>query len=625
MARASLPTHVFAIAALAMVACRGSEARVRAARQSVSTKGAPPADATVSVHSFFAPPEPSGSMRVKLVPTEAVTAGTAQLVTFGVPFARKSIRVADVGRIRVTVDGAEIPAHVDALTPWRHATDPGEDGKYLRVARIQIRHAFSSPVASREVEVEWGLAARTRDVPTFTRVRDGWHRVTSGTFVAADGVDEPNVYALLPKERLSHGLLKPMPMLPFDPEVLEARDNPAAMDATEHYPAFREQQFASKNFFYTAIAEDAATVSPANRCPYKTHFEPWLYDRPAAFYDVYLRSGYLKPLREAVRASVYYVGKLYPPGTSPDAAVGAFRLKNPDPAGYIGANGIMYSYAESLAYTHWLVGDDDAANAIKWVAKGQEDATDEPWKWSPTASGWTERHNAFRLLAHAIAYEVFGDVAYKPGGVSYKALLNTGADNLVWHQNGADGAIPSSKVDGGLWKYGRQQGDGPESSFVASPWMSAIIVDAMVRVYAVSQRDDVARFLVRMGTFLKAATKRQRDEEYESEKELRKVDYVTLIDGSTYGPDGATGDHALEVAASLATAYAFSRITGTPEPSLKAHAAELYETYDYSVNYWTRPAAPASGSSAYRLSVGSCRKYNWEHRPSASLSWALSE
>jgi hypothetical protein len=576
----------------------------------------PPPDGGPPSNTFFAKPEPAGSVAIKLARTEGITG--EQLVTFGVPFARKSILLADVSKIRVLVAGAEVPAHVDVLTPWRHAVDAAEDGKYIRVSRVQLK------TAATDLVVEWGGAARTKDVATLTRVRDGWHRANTGTFVTADNVDEPNVYALLPPARLAAGLIKAMPMTVFDAEVKEPRDPPATMKATEHYPLFREQMFASKNFFYTAIGEDDPLVTSANRCPYKNDSEPWLYDRSAAFFNVYLRSGFLKPLREAVRASVYYAGQLYPPGTMPDKAVGVFKLKTPSPSSYVGANGVMYSYGESLAYAYWLTGDDELSKPIAWASKAQEDSTDEPYKWSTTA-GYTERHVGFRLLAHTVAYEVFGDVAYKPGGQTYKQLMITGTDNLIWHQDGGGGAVPTARIDGALWKYGRQQGDGPEDAWVASPWLSAIVVDAMVRVYGNTARTDVAHFIRRMGTFLKAASDLIADDEYDSGKMLRKVDYVTLIDGSTYAADGANGEHALEVAGSIASAYAFSKLVGMPDATLKKHAEELYETYDYSVNFWTRPTAPSSGLSAYRLTVGSCRKYGWEHRPSPSLAWALAD
>jgi hypothetical protein len=63
---------------------------------------------------------------------------------------------------------------------------------------------------------------------------------------------------------------------------------------------------------------------------------------------------------------------------------------------------------------------------------------------------------------------------------------------------------------------------------------------------------ECAHFIRRMGTFLKNATKVEPDQQYEQNINLRQVDYVTLIDGSTYPDDGVTGEHALEVAAGLA-------------------------------------------------------------------------
>jgi hypothetical protein len=583
-----------------------------------------PGDGTIVPPSktFFATPQPAGEITVTLHPTEGIAAGATQLVTFGVPFPRGSIKSADVAKIRVLDEaGGELAAHVEALTPWRKVGDATVDS--IRVVRIQLSYVTKTAYpAGSPIKVVWGGAARTKDVAALTGPRTGWHLVTSGSFVAADGVYEPNVYAVLPAAWLSLGAIKPMQMDAFDAKVSPTRDDPATMKATEHYPDFLEQQYGMKNFFYTAINEDDPAVTTANRAAYKTDSEPWLYDRAATFFGLYLRSGSFKALRESVRAAAFYAKQLYPAGTTPDAAIGAFKLKNPSPSGYIGANGVMYSYNECLAYEHWLTGDPDVIEPIKWASKAQEDANDEAYRWSPTL-GYTERHVGFRGLAHVVAYEMFGAVPYKAGGKTYEQLLTAFADNLIWHQDGAGGAIPAARVDGALWKYGRQQGDGPEGEFVASAWLTAIHLDAMVHLYAVTERADVASFIRRTGTFLMAATDLVDDDEYDAPVKLRKVDYVTLIDGSTVTADGATGEHALEVASSLGWAYAFSVLTGKPDTKLRDHAKEVYLTWDHAVTYWTRPAAPASGLTAYRLSVGVFRKYSWEHRPATSLSWSM--
>jgi hypothetical protein len=88
------------------------------------------------VEPFFAPSEPTGSMQVRLYPTEGVAAGIPHIVTFGVPFTRGSI--ADVSTVRVLKGGAEILANVQIQTPWRHMYSTAIDGKSVRVARKNV-------------------------------------------------------------------------------------------------------------------------------------------------------------------------------------------------------------------------------------------------------------------------------------------------------------------------------------------------------------------------------------------------------------------------------------------------------------------------------------------------------
>ena len=430
---------------------------------------------------FFAPVETSGSLQVKLYPTEGIGAGTQKLVTFGVPFPRGSVTVADLSKVRVLKGGVEIPAYVGQATPWRHATNASLDGTSVRVARIQVLHTLSVTYPSFEtITVEWGQVARGQNVGTYTDPRSAWHLVTSGTYVASDNVYEPDVYAVLPVAHLAKGLLRPMRMDPLEPTVAEARVDPFVSVANWPQPRYLEQEHASVNFFYSIINQDDSRVTVANQNPYKTDSEPWLYDRASSIYTLYFRSGFFKALREAVRAAEFYRTQLYPAGTQPTAAVGAFRLKNPDPAGYIGSNGTMYSYDESLAYQYWLTGDPQALTAIPWIVNCHELSGDEPVRWSPGAGAWTERHNAFRLLASLVAYEVLGDATYKNNVTTY-----TG--DFIWHQNGGGGAIPANRVDGGLYHYGDQHGDGTPDQFVASSWMSVLLQDAMVRAYAVTE------------------------------------------------------------------------------------------------------------------------------------------
>ncbi len=588
---------------------------------------------------FFAPPVREGELSVKLHPTEGWGSGTTSVVTFGVPFPRGSLLPSEIQTVRV-LDAArqEIPAWVEVLTPWRHVTDQTKNGTSARVVRIQFDHAPTVTYpAFNTVVIEWGRTQRVRNRPTLSDPRGGWHLVTGGSFVATDGVREPNVFAVLPAQWLSRGLLRTGPMEPFDTEVTEARDSPTVMAATEHFPGYREQQYAMKNFFYTAIDEYGTDPVPAaaNRNPYRTLDEPWLYDRASVFYALYYRSGFFKALREAVRATEFYRLQLYPAGTVPSAAVGAFRLKNPNPASYIGSNGVMYSYGEPLAYSHWLTGDVAMVEPIKWVAKAHEDSSSEQIVWAPWRcvgnscgpTAYTERHAAFRLMAHVVAYEVFGDDALVLGkAYTYKDRFLEMMTNLRWHQDGAGGQLPENRVDGALWKDGAQQQEGDEGTLVAAAWHYGQLIDAVVRVYALTESNADAHFIRRTGTFLKAATKFGSSEYPAFSGQLRKVDYVTNVDGSTYAPDGAFGAHSLQVAGALAWSYYFSVLLGTPDLSLRSHANELYTTFDYFATNRTRPSSAALGFAAFRIgpSPDPWRSFNWLHHNSGSLSWALS-
>jgi hypothetical protein len=581
---------------------------------------APPAHARATVEPFFAPAQPSGSVAVRLHPTETVAPGAPTLVTFGVPFTRGSLAPERLATVRVLRNGAEVPAYVEQLTPWRHARDARLDGASVRVARVQIVHTFSARFpASETVTVEWGVRARARSLPSLADPRSAWHLVTTGSFEAADGVSEPDVYAVLPSDHLADGALRAARMLPMDPSVPEEREDPEVIEAVGHWPGYVELDRAAKNNFYTVLNEDDPRVTEENRCPYKVDYEPWLYDRAAAMFVLAMRGGSFKALREAVRAAEFYRGQLWPAGTDPESVVGVFKLKVPDPFGYVGGNGAMYSYAECLAYAHWLTGDDLAREAVPLVASAHE-ANDEPTRWDPSLDEWTERHTAFRLLANTVAFELFGGEVYR------ERVLEQSGD-FMWHQDGAGGQLPAGRVDGALYHYGLQHHDGEEDALVASTWMLALTTDAMVRAYAVTEEPAIAEFVLRAAVWQEAVLKEDAGHLYDTyEGTLRYPAYLVRTDGAPDRRDGGEADvveHSLDVAVAIAWGAYFGELLGRPDPALSRAAADLYAAYDEGVDYWIRPAAPPLGLSAYR--VNPWRKFAWEHRLSGSFSWVMGQ
>lgn len=552
------------------------------------------AGCAIAVEPFHAPAVPVGSVDVRLHATEGISVGTPVLVTFGLPLPRGSLSAAQLSTVRVLRNGVEVPAYVAQLTPWRHRSNAALDGTSVRVARIQFTHTVGAAFpASDLVNVSWGGAPRALDVPGFTDPRSDWHLVTSGTFVAGDGVFEPDVYAVLPADWLVRGALKSSRSTALDASNGEPRDNPATNAGIAHWPDYQEAERALKNNFYSVANRDDPAVTTL--CPYKTDREPWLYDRAATMYVLYFRSGFFNALREAVRAAQFYANRV-------DAG-GFFTLAPGD---------TKYAYNESLAYTYWTVGDDAVLGKIGTVAGAHNGFAHT---WTAQRGFWTERHAAFKLLANVVAWEVLG-------GTPRRDSVNQILADFRSHQDGAGGAIPATRIDGGLYHLGSQHdGDWADASLGASSWMSVLLADAAVRAYATGEDLPTAQFMRRMGNFLRATIVTTTDNGYDSGLALALPRYGMLLDGSDGQRNAEDVEHALDVAGQLAWADYFARVAGMPDATLQPALASLYATYDLGVNYWIRPAAPASGLTAFRVSPW--RKWGWEHRTSDGLAFAL--
>lgn len=549
------------------------------------------AGAVGAVEPFLAPAVPAGSIEVDLHATEVVVANTPTVASFGVPFPRGSITAAGLSTLRVLDGGVEIPAYVLQLTPWRHRSDAGIDGQSVRVALVQVEVSFPNTANARRITVEWGSTARTLNRPARALRATTWHQVTSGSFVSGDNVFEPNVYATLPATWLSRGVLRPTRSVPVPADLPATRDDPAAMDAIETWPGYTEADRALKNNFYTVINQDDPLVT--SLCPYKTDYEPWLYDRAATMFTLHFRSGFLKPLREAVRHADFYRARVN--------ASGLFTLKPDDN---------KYAFNESLTYAFWSTGDESFLAAITSTANAH---TGSAHAWTGALNFWTERSAAFKLMAHAIDYEVTGNTARRD---SVNAIVAALAD----HQNGVPAGIPAVRVDGGWYHTGDQHaGDWDSAAYGASTWMTALLTDALRRAYSTAEDAGTGHMIRRSGTFLRSAL-RTEGGNFGTTLAPR---YVIEHDGTDFAAEGPLHDeeHALEVTAALAWADYFGALLGPRDTQLAATVDALYDTYDLGVNYWIRPAGPASGLAAFRVSPW--RKWGWEHRTSDGFSWAV--
>jgi hypothetical protein len=152
--------------------------------------------------------------------------------------------------------------------------------------------------------------------------------------------------------------------------------------------------------------------------------------------------------------------------------------------------------------------------------------------------------------------------------------------------------------------------------------MMVITLEAMLRVYSLTDDLPVAHFIRRSGTFERAATKTDANHLYDiHDGPLAYADYMMKWNGATDERDGDQVEHALDIAWALALAGYFADVVGMPDPTLRQTAEAHYRTYDVGVNYWIRPAGPDTGRPAYRVTPW--RKYAWEHKISGNFSWLM--
>src|SRR4029079_11035892 len=260
------------------------------------------------------------------------------------------------------------------------------------------------------------------------------------------------------------------------------------------------------------------------------------------------------------------------------------------------------------AYTYWLLGDNRMLAPVSTVVSAFNSTETH---WTPELSFWTERIVGDKLLANEVGYEV-------TGSANFKSNVQTIVGDLVWHQNGAGGQLPANRIDGGLYHTGEQHDISEASSadvLIASSWMSVLVVDPMVRVFGVWQNNSqVSDFIIRMGNFEKVASKTDADGQFGGT--TRYPDYLMRADGTTDNRSDTDVQHAMDVGAVAAWATYFDDFRGTPDPSLRQLAGDLYATYDVGVNFWTRPGGT-------NFNVSPPRRYTWEYKNSPSFSWAL--
>ena len=503
-----------------------------------------------------------------LNPGSQVALGQTTKVAFGVPFPRGL--VTSTNDLRVT-DGAgnEIPSAVRELTRWRTIAPGGGESVRSALFYVDVTFATRTPGTLR---VAFGAPRTLTLAGNQPAVTTLWTGIANGAqpdeYPAGANIREPSVYATLPADWLGKALMLTRTLPVGSSTDLDWWDS------------------ALVNFAKTATNDVASSVLSQNLIDLEQE-EPWLYDRALTFFTVYVRTGDVEWLRHAHRAAQYYAGKV--------DSNGIFSLSSYD-------HDLKYSYGMSPLIDYQFTGDESLRAPIERVAQ----AGVNEWQTSYSAGlgFWTERHHAYAILAALSAFELTGNATY--------AQRATALVNLTVQMSANAAHCPQHTVE-------QHEGTAGDTRQMCSPWMGALLAEAMLRYYILAEDDDVLTWLSGMGDYVKDYA--LYDGGLEDQELAGKA--MTWYMAGTGGrlEDGRGWDdmeHSCEAAGLVAKSVWAKKRLGLSSTAVEATTDELLSTCRYVLDYWHRSTPELA---EYRLTPP--RKFSWWFGSSSDLEWLL--
>lgn len=537
--------------------------------------------------------DPQGSVSVTLHPNAEIVGQGEVEFTFSVPWPKGLLKSDKF--VRVSEDDAEMAASVVETLRWRtlagespsesiaaarralqsaaaslqaRVSASNENAESVRATRITIERAFdtSDPV---QITVHWGQAP-TLALPAVPGQRDNWVSANEGPdpneYPRSEQIREPPVFATLPPEWLGSVLI---------------RGRTVPVSSVGDFGFFDE---AMVGYARTAVNDVASSVADDELIDYLSQPSPWLFDRASTLYSVYLRTGDVKWLRHAHRATEYYANHIVD---------GGFDLRPGD---------LKYNYGRPFLIQALLLGD------TQNLAKATELAiTNRSWPtaYATSLGFWTERHTAYAILSELNLWQI-------DGNTESASRINHFIESLLSHllvpPNGWD-------VDGCLLHTVAQHEGNSIQEPTCSPWMSALLGEAIWEHYLASEDTRSLELLSSLTDYIVNFATRT---ESIFENALRPW----FLASSTYtqGDDFDDMEHTCDVAG-LAARGVWAKVhLGLPANEARAVVQDLFAACQINLDYWFRPASTTRPT--WQLSPP--RKFNWWFGTTTDLPWLLS-
>lgn len=538
----------------------------------------------------------NGEVEVTLHPGNSITIGSTHLVTFGVPFPRNTVNTTT--QIVVTdQQGNEISSDIKELTRW-HSLSDDPDVEGIRAVLLYVNITFDT-LSPKTIKIKYGQN-RTLELGTQNDVKDHWVVVQDPEDEYIDNTNDPNYVEI--KEPAVYATLSPDWL---NKCVIRTRYIPSSQSTLD----YQWHDEAMINFGTSAVNDVADTVLDQ----YKVNVlerAPWLFDRAGCFWNLYFKTGELRWLKSSHRATQFYSKFL--------DSQGRFTLGNPS-----WLDDLKYSYGGSMLIDLMITGDIDLENKIIDVA---EFAARENLRLEDGFAFWTERHFSYWLLAALSAFETTGNTIYKNQVNERAAHAFFRAKNPI---NGyvAEGGLlhPMGPHEGANRPA---EGEPDVKGYyqpIISPWLSALLSDAIWRYYLHSEDEEALSFLVGLGENVARHCMYEVNDVHPNIN--GNIQPFYLFSGQT-ASEFSTNDiyykpwdddkHAPDVAGLLARTFWAQKKLGKDTSEILSHIENMFVTSKYTIDQWTRDAPERP---RYRLQPA--RKFNWQFGTASDLEWLM--
>ncbi len=529
----------------------------------------------------FGPGEDHGTVRVQVQCRDGALERT---VAFGMPFPRGAL--ADARRLRLEDErGGEVGVDAIELARWRHFSDAAIDERSIRAVLLSFRHDCTAAQRADYV-VRWG-ALRAKDAGTGVTASN----VAERTWIEQAGPD-PRQHPQTDNYALDAGaepVREPAVWVQLPPAWL--------MRCNLRGPVAPVQAGISRDWFSgfmrTYVNDVAADVSAFERgdngqglVHWGSEFEAWLYDRPAVLWNAYVQTGDATWLRHAHRATQFYASQISLSGRR-----GSFA-KRPGDAKYAHAGGVFTAYL--------LTGDGRLLERIRAVADLVAGVETRLPAFEKTTGLWTERHMSVAIGGALAAWEATGEAIYR------RRMLSIIEGMQADRSRPPRGYPDPAAMAGVLLHRPEVHEEGGFPDVVMSPWMSALMAEALWRYYLHS---DDARALRIIGDYAQFVAERA----IETQGVAAAPRYLAGLKGNY---EGLEAEHAFDVLGLLARGRWARQRLGQPTAQIEAQIAQLRQTADAAFSSWVRNTP---GLPRYRLAP--TRKAGWWYGSTYDLAW----